>query len=133
MGGVRMDRAVIEDWLERYRRAWETDDRADIEALFADDVRYHTTPSRPPLTGLDEVVLYWTSQEESAIPWTFEPEPLAQEGDLYVVRAVTTYPEGTRDAAGAEVFDNLWLIRLDADGRCREFVEYFMLHDDGKE
>ncbi len=52
---------------------------------------------------------------------------LAQEGDLFVVRAVTTYPEGTRSADQPEVFHNLWLVTLAADGRAREFVEYFML------
>ena len=52
---------------------------------------------------------------------------LAQEGDLFVVRAVTTYPEGTSEAEGPETFHNLWLVRLDEDGRASEFVEYFML------
>ena len=52
---------------------------------------------------------------------------LAQEGDLFVVRAVTTYPEGTSDADGPETFHNLWLVTLDGDGRASEFVEYFML------
>jgi hypothetical protein len=70
---------------------------------------------------------YWLGEREGAIPWSFEYQVLAQEGDLYVVRAVTTYPEGTHDADGREVFHNLWLVRLDAAGRVSEFVEYFML------
>ena len=52
---------------------------------------------------------------------------LAQEGDLFVVRAVTTYPEGTSEAEVPETFHNLWLVRLDEDGRASEFIEYFML------
>jgi hypothetical protein len=49
---------------------------------------------------------------------------LAQEGDLFVVRAVITYPEGARDAEGPSTFHNLWLVTLDDDGRASEFVEY---------
>jgi hypothetical protein len=46
-----------------------------------------------------------------------------------VVRAVTTYPEGTRDADGSETFHNLWLVWLGQDGRATEFVEYYVLED----
>lgn len=126
-GGSSMDTHLIDDWLERYRHAWTTDDRGEIEALFTADVRYSTAPYRPPLSGLDELAAYWLGEGESGIAWVFEHEALAQEGDLFVVRAVTTYPGGTRDADGPEVFHNLWLVTLGADGRCREFVEYFML------
>lgn len=122
-----MDTQRIDDWLERYRHAWTTDDCGEIDALFTTGVRYFTAPYRPPLSGLDELAAYWLGEKESTIPWTFEPEPLAQEGDLFVVRAVTTYPEGTSDAHGAEVFHNVWLVTLASDGRCREFIEYFML------
>jgi hypothetical protein len=26
------------------------------------------------------------------------------------------------------VYSNLWVVRLDPDGRCREFTEWWMLH-----
>ena len=122
-----IDKARIEDWLERYRHAWMTDSHDDITGLFTDDVRYFTAPYRAPLRGIDEVIAYWLGEEEAGIPWTFEPEVLAQEGDLYVVRVVARYPEGTNDAEGAEEFHDLWLVTLTADGRASEFVEYFML------
>ena len=70
---------------------------------------------------------YWLGEQEGEIPWSFEYQVLAQEDDLFVVRAVTTSPEGTSEAEGPETFHNLWLVRLDADGRASEFVEYFML------
>ncbi len=35
---------------------------------------------------------------------------------------MTTYPD--------ETFSNLWLIRLDDAGRCREFTEWWMTQDD---
>ena len=65
--------------------------------------------------------------ERTARPTASGKVVLAQEGDLFVVRAVTTYPEGgSRDDDPAQ-FHNLWLVMLGADGRASEFVEYFML------
>jgi len=109
---------------------WHTDDRLEIAALFSDDVRYFTAPYRPPLEGVNAVIDFWLSQRESSIPWTFDPQVIAREGDLCVVRAVTRYPEGTLGAQGAEEFHNLWLVTLDSDGRAREFIEYFMLAEE---
>ena len=124
-----LDTSAIDAWLAGYRHAWQTDDRADMAGLFADDVRYFTAPYHEPLRGVDEVAAYWLGEKEAGIPWTFSPEVLAREGDLYVVRAVTTYPEGGSHDDDPAQFHNLWLVTLDGDGRAREFVEYFMLVD----
>jgi ketosteroid isomerase-like protein len=117
----------IRDWLAAYRHAWSSDDPDEVAALFSPDVRYFTAPYRPPLEGVAAISDYWLGEKEGEIPWSFEYQVLAQEGELFVVRAVTTYPEGTSDADGPEIFHNLWLVRLDDDGRASEFVEYFML------
>jgi len=121
-----LDTTAIEEWLALYRRAWSTDDRDDVARLFTDDVRYYTAPHHDPLRGLDAILDFWLGEQESGIPWTFEHQVVAREGDLYVVRAVTRYPEGTKDATGREEFSNLWLVTLEADGRASEFIEYFM-------
>ena len=122
-----IDEARIREWLAAYRHAWSTDDTAEIAELFSEGVLYFTAPYREPLEGVEAVTAFWIGENEGGIPWSFEYQVLAQEGDLFVVRAVTTYPEGTSDAEGPETFHNLWLVRLDEDGRASEFVEYFML------
>lgn len=122
-----LDTTAIDEWMALYRTAWTTDDRDDVARLFTDDVRYYTAPYRDPLRGLDAILDYWLGEKESGIPWTFDYEVLAREGDLHVVRAVTRYPEGTRDADGREEFSNLWLVTLTDDGRAGEFIEYYML------
>jgi hypothetical protein len=121
-----IDETRIRDWLAAYHHAWTTDTPGDVALLFTDDVRYFTAPYREPLAGIGAVTEYWVGEGESRVPWSFEYQVLAQEGDLFVVRAVTTYPDGTRDADGAEIFHNLWLITLYGD-RASDFVEYFML------
>jgi len=122
-----IDTVAIDRWLERYQAAWHSGDRQEIGALFTEDVRYFTAPYRRPFEGVDAVIAFWLEQRESVIPWTFDYTVVAREGDLYVVRAVTLYPQGTLGAAGREEFHNLWLVTLAGDDRVREFVEYFML------
>ena len=52
-----MDRAAVQDWLDRYVAAWQSYDRAAIGDLFAPDAtyRYHphddTIASRPRTTS----------------------------------------------------------------------------------
>jgi ketosteroid isomerase-like protein len=122
-----IDETRIGDWLAAYRHAWSTDDPTEIAQLFREDVLYFTAPYREPLEGVEAVTAYWIGEGEARIPWSFEEQVLAQEGDLFVIRAVTAYPEGgSRDDDPAQ-FHNLWLVTLDADGRAREFVEYYML------
>ena len=126
-----MDTRRIEDWIGRYRDAWSTDDPTLVARLFTPNVRYFTAPYAEPLEGIEAVTRYWMGEAEAGIDWTFDHEVAAREDDLFVVRAVTTYPEGTRDAGGArEVFHNLWLVTLDGEGRAGEFVEFYMLAPD---
>jgi ketosteroid isomerase-like protein len=123
-----IDETRIRDWLAAYHHAWTTDEPQEVAALFTEDVRYFTAPYRDPLEGVPAVTDYWLGEHEGEIPWSFEYQVMAQEGDLFVVRAITTYPEGTQGAAGPEVFHNLWLVTLEG-ARASEFVEHYMLVD----
>jgi hypothetical protein len=42
--------------------------------------------------------------------------------ELTIVTGTATYKEPPT------VYSNLWVMRLDADGRCREFTEWWMQH-----
>jgi hypothetical protein len=50
---------------------------------------------------------------------------VAVDGDLAVAVGTSTYTDGPGGSV-AEVYDNCFLIRFAADGRCREFTEWFM-------
>ncbi|MFE3449483.1 YybH family protein [Nonomuraea sp. NPDC059194] len=107
-------------WMDAYVRAWHTNDPADIGALFAEDAAYYTEPYAQPWRGRDTIVKEWLARKDDDGPSAFEYEPVAITPDVAVVKGVTTYPD--------TAFSNLWLITLDADGRCAEFVEYWMEH-----
>jgi SnoaL-like protein len=113
-------------WIEAYELAWTSNDPAEIGALFTEDARYFTAPYREPWTGRDEIVTEWLARKDEPGDWTFRWEPLATDGDLYVVRAWTDYLDGP-------TYHNLWLIRLAPDGRCSEFTEWFMTDTDAED
>jgi hypothetical protein len=119
-----VDTTSIVEWLDLYRSAWSSDDPEEVARLFTEDVKYYTAPHRDPIVGRDAVVAWWVEMQESQLPWTFEYDIVARESDLYVVRNIAEYPEGGSDADGPEIYHNLWLVTLDADGRASEFVEY---------
>jgi hypothetical protein len=60
----------------------------------------------------------WEGKPEDK--WVFEYEWLAIDGDAGVLDGLTDY------SGRNEMFKNIWIIRLNEDGRCREFIEYWV-------
>ena len=114
-----MDRTQAERWIDGYERAWRSNERADIEALFTEDGRYHTAPYRDPWTGHDDIVRGWTARTDGEGDWTFRSEVMAVDGDLAFIRGRTDYANGTS-------YENLFVVRIGEDGRASEFTEWFM-------
>ena len=48
-----------EQWIERYRRAWETADAGEIVDLFTPDASYRSGVFRKPHIGSDAIRQYW--------------------------------------------------------------------------
>lgn len=123
-----MDRPAVEGWIDAYRRAWTTDDPADIEALFTEDATYSPFPWPRDdrwWRGRDQIVDKWIGRGDSKIGWTFEHEVLAVEGDTAVIEGWTSYDRG-EGAAWEEAYANIWLVRFAPDGRAREFAEWWV-------
>lgn len=45
-----MDASTVAAWVDGYVRAWNTNERADIGALFTDNALYYTSPFDAPGT-----------------------------------------------------------------------------------
>ncbi len=128
-----MDHTAARAWLERYVEAWLTYDPGSIAELFSADVAYRYHPYDHPIEGREAVVASWLgeSSEDGASdrdrPGTYEASytPVAVDGDVVVATGTSSY----RDEPGGpvvHVFHNCFVMRFDADGRCREFTEYYM-------
>jgi ketosteroid isomerase-like protein len=127
-----VDHESARNWLDRYVAAWKSYDADDIAALFSDDVRYRYYPHAEWVTGRDAVVASWLADDTDTQSSARDAEgtydatyaPVAVEGDVVVATGTSTYTE-TPGGPVTEVFDNCFVMRFDADGRCREFTEYY--------
>jgi ketosteroid isomerase-like protein len=128
-----VERSDVQVWLDRYLAAWKTYDPAEIGGLFAEDCEYRFHPYDEPVRGRDAVVEAWLGRSdhegapERDAEGTYEASyrAIAVDGDLAVATGKSTYasePGGPVE----EVFHNCFVIRFDAEGRCREFTEWFM-------
>ncbi len=97
---------------------WNSNDPADIGALFTDDAEYYTAPFREPWRGRKQIVDGWLGRKDEPGEATFEWRPLVVTDEVAIAQGTTTYPD--------ERFSNLWVIRLDPDGRRREFTGWWM-------
>jgi ketosteroid isomerase-like protein len=114
-------RDEAEAWVERYLRAWASNDPDDIKALFTEDARYYTAPHREPWEGRPAIVDGWLDRKDEPGTWSFRYEVLGTDGDLAFVRGWTTsLKDDPPDCT------NLWVIRLSEDGRASEFIEWWM-------
>jgi uncharacterized protein (TIGR02246 family) len=113
-------------WLDRYIAAWRSNDASQIGELFADDAVYRYHPyGDDAVRGREAIVESWLEEADAPDSWEAEYVPFAVDGE----RAVAT--GWSRYAATAEeperTYHNVFLMRFDADGRCAEFTELFML------
>jgi ketosteroid isomerase-like protein len=128
-----VDRADAQAWLDRYMAAWLSYDANDIAALFTEDVAYRYHPYDEPITGREAVVASWLGEDKSNgastrdAPGTYAAyyEPVAVDDDVVVATGTSIYRKRP-DGPVARVYDNCFVMRFDADGRCREFTEYYL-------
>jgi ketosteroid isomerase-like protein len=119
-----MERSTVQEWLDGYIRAWERNDAEEIAGHFAEDAVYSYGPFSEEIVGRDAIARSWLQDPDEPGSWSAEYRPVLVEGGTAIANGRSRYlkPDGTlRDE-----YDNIFLIRLDAGGRCSEFREWFM-------
>jgi hypothetical protein len=111
---------VLKEWVDGYIRAWNSNEPDEIAALFTDDALYHTEPFAEPWQGRAEIVERWLDRKDEPGQTTFDWRPLLVTPETSVITGTATYRDPPR------VYSNLWVVRLDPEGRCREFTEWWM-------
>jgi ketosteroid isomerase-like protein len=112
----------VHAWIDGYIRAWNSNDPADIRALFTQDAAYYTEPYSAPWRGRDEIVRRWLDRKDEPGQAEFHWHLLAVASEVAFVQGETSY------RTERHTYSNLWVIRLDSQGRCAEFVEWWMRH-----
>ncbi|MGW2091172.1 YybH family protein [Promicromonospora sukumoe] len=113
------NRETVETWIRDYERLWRTPGTDGLDQLFTADATYLTSPWAEPITGLPALAEFWESHRDGPDEeFTLTAQVIAVDGPTAVVRASVEYLEpGDR-------WRDLWVLELDADGRCSAFEEW---------
>jgi hypothetical protein len=114
----------LDAWMDGYVLAWSTNETDHIEALFTPDAVYDPQTADGEWEGLEEIVSRWQAIDDDEENWDFEWRPVVESDDIAVVTARTRYFDPPMS------FRNLFVIHFDADGRCRDFTEWYIEEDD---
>ncbi len=134
-----MDQRTVQAWLDRYVAAWKSYDTSEIGALFAEDATYRYHPFDPEdevLRGRDAIVADWLAPDGSSStrdePGTFDGAyaPWAIDGDRVVATGTSRYYTDSTRATLERLYHNVFLMRFDDAGLCREFTELYMQEPD---
>lgn len=113
-----MERAALESWIERYERLWRTEGTDGLSDLFTHDATYLPSPWAQPVRGRDALAEFWEDERDGPDEgFALTSQVVALDGEVGVVRVEVTYETG-------EAWRDLWVIRLDGDGRCTAFEEW---------
>ncbi len=110
----------VTTWIEGYVEAWNSNRPDDIGRLFSEDATYYTAPYREPWRGRGAIVSGWLDRKDEPGQTRFTWKPLVLTGDLAIVQGEAVYREPPT------TYSNLWVMRMDRDGRCTEFTEWWM-------
>jgi hypothetical protein len=119
-----VDERAVAAWLDGYSQAWGTYDPTQIGALFSEDAEYHYDPFQQPVRGRDAIVADWLKDRDEAGTFEGRYRPVLVAGDRAVARGYSRYFD--TNGAVRDEYDNLFLLRFDADGRCAEYREWYM-------
>ena len=119
-----MDTQAVAAWLDGYSQAWGTYDPEQIGALVSDDAVYGDDPFTEPLRGREAIVADGLKDRDEAGTFESSYRPVLVAGDEAVARGYSRYLN--TNGTVRDEYDNLFLLRFDADGRCAEFREWYM-------
>jgi uncharacterized protein (TIGR02246 family) len=118
-----MDRESLRTWLDAYGRAWIARNAEAAATLYADDGTYQVTPFEEPLRGREAIFQYWSGVARTEENIQFGYEILAVTSDHGIARWWASF---VRVPPGLPTkLDGIFLITLDADGRCASLREWW--------
>jgi hypothetical protein len=123
-----VDEQAVAAWLDGYSRAWKTYDPEQIGELFSEDAVYFDNPFDEPVRGREAIVAWWLEDPDEEGTYEGRYRPVLVAGGQAVANGYSRYLDG--DGGVVKEFDNLFLLRFDADGRCVEYREWYMRKPD---
>jgi ketosteroid isomerase-like protein len=113
----------IEEWAQRYARAWEEADAEAVGALFAENATYRSDPFKEPYAGREEIRRYWREVTSTQADVEVTIGRTMMVGERAVVEWWTQM-----DSDGTPVtLPGALLLDFDEAGRCTALREYWNL------
>jgi SnoaL-like protein len=118
-----MESTQFQSWLEAYGRAWKDRNPQAAADLFTENGTYQVTPFVEPMRGRAAIFEYWSGVAETERDIQFGYEVLAVTQEAGIARWWASFhrvPPGLQTK-----LDGIFLITLDADGRCQSLREWW--------
>jgi limonene-1,2-epoxide hydrolase len=113
----------LEEWAERYARAWEEADDDAVAQLFTDEATYRSSPFEEPCRGVDEIRRYWRRVTATQSRVKVRIGRTVADGNRAVVEWWTEM-----DSDGTPVtLPGALLLDLEENGLCSALREYWNL------
>lgn len=109
-----------EAWVERYVKAWNSNEPQAIGDLFTRDAEYLTEPHARPWIGRDDIVRQWLDRRDEPGDTTFDFHVLVATDGLAIIRGRARYK------STGVVYENLWEVYSEDGTTCNRFVEWWM-------
>jgi ketosteroid isomerase-like protein len=111
------DRDAVGAWIAEYERAWRAPETDGLARLFSEAATYLMSPWAEPVVGLDAIRRFWDASRGPGERFAMRSEIVAIDGSTAIVRVAVDYDDGQR-------WRDLWVLVLDAQGRCERFEEW---------
>ena len=115
----------VQKWLDSYVDAWRSYDEAAITDLWSDEAIWYR-PFGVRAKGRKAITEAWMAEKDLFQPGGYDAryEPIAIDNGYAVTQGRTHFYDPETRQTRIE-YDNIWLLRFDADGRCTEFHEWY--------
>ena len=130
---MAIDRAHVQDWLDRYVAAWKSYDTAVIGELFSENAEYRYHPWTEPVRGRDAIVADWLApggnpvQRDAEGTYDAAYEAWAVDGNRAVAVGTSDYYTDATRSNRERRYHNTYLLEFDDAGRVRSFTENYQL------
>jgi hypothetical protein len=117
------DLVAFKSWLDAYGQAWVNRNPEAASGLFSEDGTYQVTPFLEPLRGRKAIFEYWSEVARTEENIRFGYEILLANAELNIARWSASF---VRVPPGLQTkLDGIFLISLDAEGRCKSLREWW--------
>lgn len=124
-GAVAPERAAVQARLDAYVRAWPSFDPATAADLWTEGAAWYRQFD-VRATGQAAISAAWLAERHLGAPDAYDARyvPIAIDGDLVGTHGRTRFVDPDTSQAQTD-YDNVWVLRFGADGRCAEFHEWY--------